>query len=259
MSRIDHYSDVLNEDMRAVWPALAEAVRTTDGVLMGGTAVAIHLRHRTSDDLDVMTTRPFDARSVADKLKVAFAESYEEDEVAANTVTLRVNGVLVQVFQALAQETRPEEIRILAQGTAIAGLLVGSLPDLLAAKLDVIMYRPKIRDYVDLAALDRLSPYTLEDGLTFWSLRYGHRISSRLVDRIVSLLEDPGRIPADHHFTASREQVLAYLSGRARDLRSHLATLRLSIPPEEAGPSLKPKRPEGGLLRNPLADLPDID
>jgi len=64
---VDRWSDVLDENMRGVWPTVATAIAGTDGLLMGGTAVAVHLRHRTSDDLDVMTLRPFPAGSIGSK------------------------------------------------------------------------------------------------------------------------------------------------------------------------------------------------
>ncbi len=83
MAEVDRWSDVLDENMRAVWPTVAAAIAGTDGRLMGGTAVAIHLRHRTSDDLDAISLRPFAARAVAGRLRSSFPESYEEAEVAA--------------------------------------------------------------------------------------------------------------------------------------------------------------------------------
>ena len=85
----------------------------------------------------------------------------------------RYGGVEVQVFRAPARGYNPGHVRNLAAPIRVDGLAVASLADLLASKLDVIMYRPKLRDYVDLAAIDRAGPYRIEDGLLFHTRRYG--------------------------------------------------------------------------------------
>ena len=55
MTAIEDYSDVLNDNMIAAWPRVAAALEGLDCTLMGGTAVAMMLRHRHSHDLDFMT------------------------------------------------------------------------------------------------------------------------------------------------------------------------------------------------------------
>ena len=256
MPPIDRWRDVLDENMRAVWPHLAAAIRGTDGRLMGGTAVAMHLRHRTSDDLDVMTLAPFPARSVANSLRSAFPDSYEESEIASNTVDVHVNAVKVQVFRALPQETDPEDMTWLTPGPVMDGMPVGSLPDLFATKLDVIMYRPQLRDYIDIAALDRASGHRIEDGLTFWARRFGRRIQSRAADRIVNLLEDPGHLPPDRDFGDVRGETLGYLNERAGEVRRTLGALRSGHTPDTDGPELHPKRTRGGMLPEPHEPQP---
>ena len=102
-----------------------------------------------------------------------------------------------------------------------------SLADLLASKLDVIMYGPKLRDYIDLSAIDAMSPYFLEDGLAFHFQRYGIAPSSDDATRIIQLLEDPGELDHDAFFDDNRDQVLTYLANRAPDLKQHLNQMRL--------------------------------
>ncbi|MCQ3806397.1 MAG: hypothetical protein OXB92_03720 [Acidimicrobiaceae bacterium] len=53
MTSIEEYADFLPVNLRRVWPRVAECAQDIDGVLMGGTAVAIHLRHRESDDSNI--------------------------------------------------------------------------------------------------------------------------------------------------------------------------------------------------------------
>lgn len=46
MSQIDDWREVIGQRQRAVWPKAAVAAAYCRGVLVGGTAVAIHLKHR---------------------------------------------------------------------------------------------------------------------------------------------------------------------------------------------------------------------
>ena len=55
MGDIDGYADVLAEPQRRIWDKIASIAHRCGGVLMDGTAVAVHLRHRLSEGLDIMT------------------------------------------------------------------------------------------------------------------------------------------------------------------------------------------------------------
>lgn len=229
MSGLDDWSDHLSEEMREVWPMLAKAVRGLDGSLLGGTALAIHLRHRVSFDLGFMTLRPFSGR----RISAALAKQTEDIDISlaeddALHATLR--GVEVQVFSAPRRGDSPGVIRNIRPPTPIAGLPVASLPDLLASKLDVTLYRPKLRDYIDLNAIDADGSYCLEDGLLFHMHRYGTRPSSRDLARIVDLLADPGILEEDRVFDGERNAALAYLRTRVPDLHNHLQHLRAAHP-----------------------------
>ena len=221
MPEIGDYSDVLPAEMIGVWPVLAQAVRGIDGSLMGGTALTIHLRHRTSFDLDYMTDGSFSGEALVGEL-VQFAPERRVETLSAGTDALdaRIDGVVVQVFRP---QPRPEvgRIAVLSAPIQVSGMKVGSLPDLLAAKLDVILLRPKLRDYIDIKAIDELSPYSLEDGILFHMRRSGTTTTSRDLSRIVDLLEYPGSLQPDRVF-GDDDDVLDYLAGRAQDLRRYL-------------------------------------
>ena len=221
MSEISDYGDVLPAEMIDVWPILAQAVRRLDGSLMGGTALALHLRHRPSFDLDYMTSGTFSGINLARKI-ARIAPDMPVETISAGTDTLdaRVGGVAVQVF---LPPSRPEvgHLTVLQAPTSVTGMKVGSLPDLLAAKMDVILRRPKLRDYIDIKAIDEMSPYSLEDGILFHMRRYGSTTASRDLSRIVDLLEDPGPLQADRVF-GSGDDALEYLKHRAQELRQYL-------------------------------------
>ena len=123
-----------------------------------------------------------------------------------------------QAKEATAQVLRDYE----ATSTLPTIASSASLPDLLASKLDVLLYRRKLRDYIDLTAIDAQSPYSLEDGLLLHMARYGATPEGFELSRIISLLEDPGHLDADPKFAKERDEILDYLKNRAPALRRHL-------------------------------------
>ncbi len=222
---IEDWSDLLGDRMCEVWRAVAAAVTPMSGALMGGTALAVHLRHRMSYDLDYMAQRTFSGRQVAKRME---QRSLSFELMAAETDWLQalVSGVSVQVFLAPVRGDRPGYVEPIGRSLSVSGMRVASLPDLFASKLDVIMYRPKVRDYIDIAALDSQSPYTIEDGIRFHTQRYGTSLHSPTLDRIVNLLEESGALDGDPVFERQKDEVLSYLLGRVPAVRAHLATLR---------------------------------
>ena len=59
MPEINDYSDVLTREMREIWPVVTQATANLKRSLIGGTALAMHLRHRQSFDLDILCTKGF--------------------------------------------------------------------------------------------------------------------------------------------------------------------------------------------------------
>ncbi|MXY08233.1 MAG: nucleotidyl transferase AbiEii/AbiGii toxin family protein [Rhodothermaceae bacterium] len=245
MAEIDAWSDVLSPEMRAVWPLLRNATRRIDGCLMGGTALAIHLRHRVSFDLDYMTNKGFSGDRLARKLKDV-TDDIEVHASGPDQMHARVNGVVVQVFRVPFRGANPGHVKTLKRPLKVDDLPVASLPDLLASKLDVIMYRPKLRDYIDLMAMDMASPYTLEDGLSFHMRRYGITPASNDAARIVQLLAAPGELEIDPVFQDRKDGVLRYLANRAPDLEQRLHQMRRSHD-NETGPEPPDRTRQVGL------------
>ena len=222
MSEIDRYSDVLGAPVRAVWPKLAAAVADLPGALFGGTALATHIRHRESFDLDYMAYTHFSGESIAARL--ATDAVVVVDVARPSQLRATADGVTVEVFTTPHPSDDPSRVNQVADPTVIDGLVVASLPDLLASKLDVIMYRPKLRDYVDIAAIDRSGHLRIEDGLRMHAERYGTTLHSGTLDEIVGLLEDPGVLTTDRVIAQDAASTIAYLASRAPALRDYLAS-----------------------------------
>ena len=175
---LEQWSDVVDEATRACWPLVASAAPATS-VLMGGTALAIHLRHRRSRDLDLFVHEPFDPESVLQELRRDALVA--DDAVAAGTLNCTVEGVRVQFLWA-RQQTRIEA------GPRVEGLSVGSLRDVAATKLKVIGDRGELRDYFDLMRVETDAGLMMESAVGLYAQRHGITLDHSSVPHIVRAL-----------------------------------------------------------------------
>lgn len=220
---IDAYVDVLSQEMRRAWPVVAQATARLEGSLVGGTALTIYLSHRQSFDLDFLAHDKFSGQDLYRKLnRLAESSGLSCDLQTAESDSMHalVDGVVVQVFTQPWRGDKPGYLRQLSNPLVVDGMRVGSLPDLLATKLDVIMYRPKLRDYIDIAAIDQSGQYRIEDGLRFHMQRYGIEPTSKTPSEILRLLESPGTLMSDRVFEDLEDETLDYLRMRAQEARA---------------------------------------
>lgn len=226
MPSLDDYSHLLAGELRDLWPLAAVLARKTSGRVMGGTALTLHLQHRASEDIDIMTLKDFSGSAMRSRMSKYLNEAYpgghrynpEVLDIEQGGYYVIIGGVKVDVFRAKPTEGRvPSQMRWLEKPVWVNGVPVGSVPDILATKLDVIMYRPKLRDYIDIVAIDKISGYSLEDGIEFYKRKFGYdkNPNVNVIRRIIRLLSEPGTIHADHRFEQHREDVLDYLKNRA--------------------------------------------
>ena len=139
--------EVLDPGQRAVLERMAAPLAEERFYLGGGTAIALHLGHRKSVDLDWFTTERIDdplrlvARVRDDDVVI------EEARTDKGTVHGRVDGVRVSLIEYRYPLLAP------------AGRLEGSdapiaaLDDLAAMKLSAIAHRGTRRDFVDVFVL----------------------------------------------------------------------------------------------------------
>jgi len=134
--------------------------------LAGGTAVALHLGHRRSVDLDWFTPS-----AIADPLQQAGRMRKEglaltDIETQQGTLHARVDGVrvsLIEYLYPLLKESEP---------LGATGARVAALEDLSAMKLAAVTQRGTRRDFVDVHALcARFRP--LRDLLDLYRGKYG--------------------------------------------------------------------------------------
>jgi len=139
--------DVLPHAQRRLWQDLRETPR--DFVLYGGTALALRLGHRTSEDFDFFSNRPFSPDALLKT--VGFMSDAEVRQLEENTLTAiveRDGPVKVSFFGAL-KLNRVHDPDVMPDN----GIKVASLLDIAATKLATIQQRAQARDYEDVLAL----------------------------------------------------------------------------------------------------------
>lgn len=155
----------LAAEQNRVLGRVTELLGTRTFYLAGGTAVALHLGHRVSRDLELFSRAPNANLALAQRRLV---EGFPRAEVVAATdvaLELRVGGVAVDVVR---YPHAPLEVPRPGPG----GFPVAGLRDLAAMKLGAIAGRGLRRDFWDLYAILQ-GGLTLEDAARAYVKRFG--------------------------------------------------------------------------------------
>jgi len=158
-----------------------------DVYLAGGTAVAWHLGHRESLDLDLFG---FPGGPDLDAVRVAVAAMPDTRVLARSDATLRflIAGLPVDVVRYPYAPLEPPQ-------PGIEGIRVASLRDLAADKLSTIARRGLRRDFWDLFAMVQAG-LSLEGALDAYSARFGASDSEPYhVVRALTYFDDAERDP----------------------------------------------------------------
>lgn len=142
----------LPEAQRAVWPELKPLASRF--VLYGGTALALRLGHRQSEDFDFFGDVPVNPDELLNSLPLLKGATVRQK--AANTLTVTVRRpqpVKISFFGLTLRRVKNPEV------TSDGMARVASLLDIAACKMAVIQSRSESKDYLDVAAL-------LKDGVT---------------------------------------------------------------------------------------------
>jgi len=139
--------EILPPAQRRLWSELRD---TPQGfVLYGGTALALRLGHRHSEDFDFFSNNSFEPHSLQNEIQ--YLQHAEMSQFETNTLTAIVNRdgpVKVSFFGGLKlNRVRDPDV---AHDT---GIQVASLLDVAATKLATVQQRAQARDYEDIAAV----------------------------------------------------------------------------------------------------------
>ena len=141
--------DMLPPAQQRLWTELGGT--PGDFVLYGGTALALRLGHRQSEDFDFFSSAPVDStRLLREVPYLGGAEVLQRSPDALTCLVDRGGPVRVSFFGGLTLRRVADPEKVAPPAVAIAALL-----DLAATKADVVQARAAAKDYLDLDALVR--------------------------------------------------------------------------------------------------------
>ena len=159
--------DILPPAQRNLWPQLSDV--PGNFVLYGGTAVALQLGHRISEDFDFFTSMSFTPDELVAHLNMFSAA--KKPQYMENTLTLSVSAgndpVKISFFGGLPLNRVQDPLQ------AGNGVHVASLLDLFGTKCKVVMDRANVKDYQDIVAIIKNTDLTLAEGLAAANAIYG--------------------------------------------------------------------------------------
>ena len=196
--------EILPATQRLLWDELGSTPR--DFVLYGGTALALRLGHRVSEDFDFFSSQSFGADALM--RRIPYLKGARVDQFQPDTLTCSVDRgggeVKISYFGGLDNLMRVADPDP-APGT---GLAVASLIDVAAMKFRVVQMRAAYKDYVDIVALLDAG-IDVGMGLAASQAVYGSAFNPMVTMKALSFFGDGDLARLD---PARRERLLAAVS-----------------------------------------------
>jgi len=155
---------------KAVEPATLELLKSLQSKnylkgfnLVGGTALALYLGHRTSVDIDLFPNFNFDAVQLMELIQKDYP--LQLYYTAQNTLKGNIENINVDIiahrYPYLIEPSEIENIRILSE------------PDIIAMKLNAISVSgQRSKDFIDIYFVLENKKYSLNDMLKFYQMKY---------------------------------------------------------------------------------------
>ena len=202
--------EILPAAQKRLWQELSAVPK--DFVLYGGTALALHLGHRHSEDFDFFGSRSFDVERL--QAAIPFLAGATVVQRARDTLTAIVerSGPVKVSFFGVPELPRLRSPHVVKEN----GLQVASLLDLAGTKASVVQTRAEARDYTDMDALMRLGNTDLPTALAAAGRIYGKAFNPEITLKALCYFEDGSlpELPGDLKLrlaTAAREVDLDHL------------------------------------------------
>ena len=151
--------EILSPAQQRLWQELDSTPR--EFVLYGGTALALRIGHRQSDDFDFFSSVAVDSTRLLHE--VPYIRGAEVLQRSPDTLTCLVDRggtVRVSFFGGLTLRRVADPDSLAAPAVTIASLL-----DLAATKAEVVQARAAAKDYLDIDALIHRTGVSLSDAL----------------------------------------------------------------------------------------------
>jgi hypothetical protein len=199
---------MLPGDTAATWAIIAPLMPAS-AYLVGGTALAVHLQHRVSRDLDFFLEQ-------AEDLELLWAVLKSAGKVVANertegSINCLFNETKVQVIEASSQ-------RLILPTNRVAGIRVASVEDIMATKIKVILDRGEMRDYFDLMSIEQQVGLQAETGIALAIQKFDLQDKEAFVFNVLTALGSFGDVADDPSLPVSRRDIELYWTRRQLEI-----------------------------------------
>lgn len=157
------FTAVLPQGKLEVLERLASISSLKTYYLAGGTAVALHLGHRISEDFDFFTPFEFDVSSLREELNSA----------GHFILTEYKSGTLHGIFNNVKVSFLLYAPRLLFPAHSFSGCSIADIRDLAPIKLDTVGSRGSKKDFIDLYFLSN-EAIPLHDIFELYKRKYSH-------------------------------------------------------------------------------------
>ena len=210
----------LTTNIEAIIEQVAQLECIKPYILCGGTALAIQIGHRKSEDLDFMmwriskTEKPeVNWNAIERELKEKIGEIENFNMLGFDQVEFVVRGVKFSFFVSdnLSPVTAPTEY--------LGNIRLADIESIMAMKMEVMLRRMKFRDYYDIYCMLQ-EGYSIHNGIEKALSLSRHRLSSK---NIIAMLLG-GQFISDNNFATlepkydvTKEQIREYIMQKLKE------------------------------------------
>ena len=200
----DWLQSILPTDTALTWKAIAPIVPDV-AYLAGGTAIAVHIHHRESRDLNF-----FYHHDAIDLDELAAALERTGPFVATERTPGTLNGLFSETKLQVLHADAGQPQRLLEEPALVEGIHVAGLADLMAMKLKVLPQRGELRDYFDLQKIEELTGRTVDEGLGYYIARYQPEDARNQVMAIIRSLGYLDDVDEDDLLPSAKADIAGY-------------------------------------------------
>jgi hypothetical protein len=155
------YKETISPDTLELLIRLQQKEYLKGFYLVGGTALALQIGHRTSIDLDLFSDFSFDTGQILENISADFG--FTMFFSAANTLKGSINGVQVDILAHRYPQVSPPLIH--------DNIAMLSTEDIIAMKLNAISISgQRVKDFIDIYYLLKL--YPVSEMIRFYKIKY---------------------------------------------------------------------------------------
>jgi predicted nucleotidyltransferase component of viral defense system len=168
------HKEAVTPDILKLLINLQNDPRFSDFILVGGTALALQIGHRKSEDIDLFIDIPFPVEEYVRHLVDTY--DFRPDYMQQNTIRGSVSGISVDLIT--------HHYPMIDPVVEIDGIRIASLKDIAAMKLNAISGNgTRVKDFIDIYFL--LTEIPLSAIMESFSLKYGKHNSFHALKSLV--------------------------------------------------------------------------